>query len=174
MRHIRFDDVPFANYSALSVGLVSDTHRLLRDEACQRLAGVDLILHAGDIGAPEVIEALAMIAPTFAIRGNIDVAPWAHALPETASIKLGSADVYMIHNIKELNFDPRQAGYAMVMSGHSHKPTVAERDGVLFINPGSIGPRRFTLPISLAKLWVSETGLKTDYIELKAPPRKAH
>ena len=174
MRHIRFDDVPLASNSALSVGLVSDTHRLLRDEACGRLAGVDLILHAGDIGAPEVIEALAMISPTFAIRGNIDVAPWTQSLPDTASIKLGFADVYMIHNVKELDLDPGQAGYAMVISGHSHKPNIEERDGVLFINPGSIGPRRFTLPISFARLRVTESGLKTDFIELEAPPRKGH
>ena len=172
MHHVRFDDVPATEASGLLVGLVSDTHRLLRDEACEALAGVDVILHAGDIGAPEVIEALAKIAPTYAIRGNIDVAPWAQTLPESASIKLGAIDVFMLHNVKELDFEPAQAGYAVVMSGHSHKPGIEKRDGILFINPGSIGPRRFKLPIAMAHLRVCGTELQADLIELDVPNQK--
>jgi|SaaInlStandDraft_2_1057019.scaffolds.fasta_scaffold88942_2 uncharacterized protein len=173
MDHIRFDEVPAADDSGLLVGLVSDTHRLLREQACRALAGVDVILHAGDVGAAEVIEALAQIAPTYAIRGNIDVAPWADALPKSASIRLGALDLFMLHNVKELDFDPGLAGYAVVVSGHSHKPLMERRDGVLFINPGSIGPRRFKLPVTMARLRVRDAALETDWIELEIPGQQS-
>ena len=167
MTHVQFPNLETPPSGMLQIGLVSDTHRLLRPQACAALAGVDAILHAGDVGSADVIESLASIAPTFAIRGNIDSAPWAGTLPDTASVKLGAADVYMLHDLKTLTFDPRAAGYAMVMSGHSHMPRITEHDGVLYVNPGSIGPRRFKLPISMARLEVDAAGLHPRLIELE-------
>ncbi len=169
MRHIQFADIAAPADRPLVIGLVSDTHRLLRDEACQALQGVDAILHAGDVGAPEVIETLGDIAPTFAIRGNIDVAPWASNLPDTASIQLGHARVFMLHNLAELATQPHADGYSVVISGHSHMPRIFDEGEVLYVNPGSIGPRRFKLPISMARLDISATSVKAELIELEIP-----
>jgi putative phosphoesterase len=136
------------------IGVVSDTHGLLRPEALRRLRGVDRIVHAGDIGRPEVLRALARVAPVTAVRGNNDRGAWARAIPETAILRIGRARLYVLHDVKTLDMDLRAAGISAVIAGHSHKPALVERDGVLFLNPGSIGPRRFTLPVAMAFLRV--------------------
>ena len=136
------------------VGVISDTHGLLRPEAVAALRGVDRIVHAGDIGSADVLDTLAAIAPVTAVRGNNDHGAWAKRIPETAVVDLGAARLYMIHDVKELDVDPGVAGFAAVISGHSHRPRQEERYGVLYFNPGSAGPRRFTLPISLGRLRV--------------------
>jgi uncharacterized protein len=134
------------------IGLIADTHGLLRPEAQQALAGVDLIIHAGDIGTPEVLDALATIAPVHAVRGNNDHGVWARSIPETEALKLDGASIYVLHDVNELDLDPAAARFAAVVSGHSHRPGVEFRAGVLYINPGSAGPRRFTLPVTVGFL----------------------
>src|SRR3984957_9617290 len=125
------------------IGLISDTHGLLRPEALCALEGSELILHAGDVGNPEILEALKMIAPVFAVRGNVDTQPWARALPETEVVETEAVTIYILHNLHALDLDPSVAGFHIVLSGHSHKPSRTEKGGVLFLNPGSAGPRRF-------------------------------
>jgi putative phosphoesterase len=139
---------------ATRIGVISDTHGLLRPQALRALRGVDAIVHAGDVGAPEVLEGLGAIARVIAVRGNNDRGGWARALPETRTLTIGGARVHVVHDVKELAIDPREAGVNVVIAGHSHKPLVEEREGVLYLNPGSAGPRRFTLPISVAMLTV--------------------
>src|SRR5262249_42051576 len=139
---------------ALVVGLISDTHGLVRPGALAALAGVDLIVHAGDVGGPEVLAALAALAPVRAVRGNNDHGAWAQALPLTDVVTAGEALLYVLHDEHELDLDPAAAGFAAIVSGHSHRPRIEERRGVLHVNPGSAGPRRFRLPISLARLFV--------------------
>ncbi len=146
------------------IGVISDTHGLLRAEAIAALQGVDAIVHAGDIGKPEVLDALRQIAPLTVVRGNVD--HWATDLPDTGSLTVEERRLYVLHNLKELEVDPRAAGFDAVISGHSHKPLVSNRDGVIYLNPGSAGPRRFSLPITLAKLEVSPAGLNPAIIEL--------
>jgi putative phosphoesterase len=136
------------------IGLIADTHGLLRPEAVSALAGSDLILHAGDVGAPAILEALAAIAPIIAVRGNNDHGPWAEKLPAVEVVAAGGAHVYLLHDVHDLDLDPRAAGFAAVVSGHSHRPSIVEKDGVLFVNPGSAGPRRFTLPVAVARLTI--------------------
>jgi putative phosphoesterase len=136
----------------MRVGLISDTHGLLRPEALDFLAGADHIVHGGDIGGPDILEQLAAISPLTVVRGNNDTAPWAHAIPETARVDFGSVVLYAIHDVKALDIDPRAAGVRVVVSGHSHRPACMERDGVLYVNPGSAGRRRFSLPIAAAEL----------------------
>ena len=148
------------------VGLISDTHGLIRPEALKALNDVELIIHAGDIGKPEVIAALKAIAPVLAIKGNNDIGNWARPLPDTKLVKSGDTQLYVIHNIKDLDCDPVARGYQAVVSGHSHKPSVATRDGVLFVNPGSAGPRRFKLPIAVGKLFIQNSQLTAEIIEL--------
>ena len=148
------------------VGIVSDTHGLLRPEAMRALDGAELIVHAGDVGAPEVLERLRALAPVFAVRGNNDKGPWADALPATEVVEVGRALLYVLHDVAELDLDPAAAGFSAVVSGHSHRPQVECKDGVLYLNPGSIGPRRFKLPVSLARLRVSEHGLEAEIVEL--------
>jgi putative phosphoesterase len=138
----------------MRIGLISDTHGLLRPEAVDYLAGSDHIVHAGDIGGPELLERLAGIAPLTVVRGNNDTAAWARTIPETARLEMGGVSVYVIHDIKELDIEPAAAGVRVVVSGHSHKPACLERDGVLYVNPGSAGRRRFTLPIAAGELLV--------------------
>ena len=138
----------------MRIGLISDTHGLLRSEALDFLAGSDHIVHGGDIGGPDILERLAAIAPLTVVRGNNDTAPWARAIPETARVDFGPVALYAIHDLKQLAIDPRAAGVRVVVSGHSHRPECCERDGVLYVNPGSAGPRRFTLPISAGELLV--------------------
>ena len=137
-----------------SVGVISDTHGLLRPEALAALRGSDRIVHAGDIGSPDVLRALEEIAPVVAVRGNNDHGPWADKLPLTDAFELDGASLYVIHDVKELGLDPRAVGLSVVIAGHSHRPLSEERDGVLFFNPGSAGPRRFRLPISVGHLVV--------------------
>jgi len=138
----------------LRIGLISDTHGLLRPEAVSFLKGSDFIVHGGDIGNAGILEALAAIAPLTVVRGNNDREPWADAIAETELVKFGGVHLYAIHDLAQLDIDPSAAGVRVVVSGHSHKPKVEERDGVLYVNPGSAGPRRFKLPISVAELVV--------------------
>ena len=149
------------------VGLISDTHGLIRPQALEALAGLDLIIHAGDIGTPEVLAALKAIAPVAAIRGNNDTGAWAKPLPDTKLIKVGDVRLYLIHNVKELACDPLSLGFQAVISGHSHKPSIVTREGVLFVNPGSAGPRRFKLPIALGKLFIRNKNIQAELIELQ-------
>jgi putative phosphoesterase len=148
------------------IGLISDTHGLLRPEALNALQGSELIIHAGDVGKPEIIDALKALAPVIAVRGNIDKGAWASALPPTAVIEAQSATIYVIHDIQDLDLDSAAAGFNIVVSGHSHKPSRKDVSGVLYINPGSAGPRRFQLPITLARLDLDLTPWKLDFINL--------
>ena len=151
----------------MRVGLISDTHGLLRREALAALRGADHIIHAGDVGAPEVLAALRAVAPVTAVRGNNDRAAWAEALAETESLRLGEASVYVIHDLALLAIDPRAAGVHAVVAGHSHKPSARVADGVLYVNPGSAGPRRFKLPISVGWLHVQGTRVRAELISLE-------
>jgi putative phosphoesterase len=150
---------------------VSDTHGLVRPEALRRLRGVDRIVHAGDIGAPEVLHALAAIAPVTAVRGNNDRGAWARALPETVTLTVEAARLHVLHDVKTLAVDPKRARLAAVIAGHSHQPSARTRDGVLFLNPGSIGPRRFTLPVAMARLTVRGAAVRARLVHLESDPR---
>ena len=136
----------------MMVGVISDTHGLLRPEAIKLLHGSDHIIHAGDIGSPEIIPALEQIAPVTAIRGNIDREPWAQRFPESEIADLAGLHIYLIHDLNSLDLNPRAAGFAAVVSGHTHQPQQEVKNGVLYFNPGSAGPRRFKLPISVGRL----------------------
>lgn len=151
------------------IGVVSDTHGLLRPEALEHLHGVDRIIHAGDIGAPNVLEKLRTLAPVDAVRGNNDKGAWAEAIPETLVLDIRGHQIHALHDLNQIDLSPSAAGMSVVISGHSHKPVVEQRDGVLFINPGSLGPRRFRLPISLAKLYITAESVRAEIIELKLP-----
>jgi hypothetical protein len=155
-----------------TVGVISDTHGLLRPEALAALAGVERIVHAGDIGAPDVLAALGRIAPVTAVRGNNDRAGWAADIPETDVLEIGGVSLYVLHDLHELDLDPRAAGFAAVIAGHSHQPRMEERDGVLYLNPGSAGPRRFKLPISLARLTVTGPRLRAELVTLQIQPTR--
>jgi putative phosphoesterase len=150
----------------LSVGVISDTHGLLRPEAAAALHGCDLIIHAGDVGHAAVLDGLRSIAPTFAIRGNIDTGSWAARLPPTEIVEAGRLSFYVLHNIADLDLDPPTAGFAAVVYGHSNQPSIETRDGVLYLNPGSAGPRRFRLPVTLARVAVTGTQLRPEIVEL--------
>lgn len=152
---------------SLRVGVISDTHGLLRPEALRALAGVDRIVHAGDVGGPDVLEALAAIAPVSAVRGNNDRGAWAAALPATEVVELEGCSLYVLHELEHLDLDPAAAGFQAVISGHSHQPSATSRDGVLYLNPGSAGPRRFRLPIALARLDVSGNLLSHEIVHLR-------
>jgi putative phosphoesterase len=136
----------------MKIGVISDTHGLLRPEAVDRLTGVDHILHAGDIGSAEVIDRLRALAPVTAIKGNNDTDDWASSYPNEARVTLGGRTIFILHDVKELGANPSDKGYDVVVSGHSHKPKIETKDGVLYLNPGSAGPRRFKLPITVAIL----------------------
>lgn len=148
------------------VGVISDTHGLMRPEAISLLQGSDLIVHAGDVGEPGVLEALRSLAPVVAVRGNIDRDEWTAALRAREVIEIGAARIYVLHDLKELDCDSAVAGFGAVISGHTHKPSIEQRDGVLFLNPGSAGPRRFRLPITVARLYVCEIRLDAQIIEV--------
>ena len=148
------------------VGVISDTHGLVRPEAIQALKGSELILHAGDIGKPEVLTSLAGVAPVIAIRGNNDRGAWAKKLPDILRLRVNGFAVYIIHNVNELEVDPAAEGFRAVISGHSHKPSAEIRRGVLFLNPGSAGPRRFNLPVAVARIEVQGSGLSHKLVEL--------
>src|SRR5690242_4506682 len=149
------------------IGLISDTHGLLREEAVRALTGSDLIIHAGDIGKPEILDSLRRLAPVVAIRGNVDTEPWALTLPETTVAEAGSLQFYVIHDVKALDLDPAAAGFGVVVSGHSHQPGKTERSGVWYINPGSAGPRRFSLPITVARLDLSKKPWALEFVDLE-------
>jgi len=148
------------------VGVISDTHGIVRPEAKNALKDSDLILHAGDVGTPDVLKQLRAIAPTIAVRGNVDRDAWAQSLPLTEIVEVGEVRIYVLHDLSDFDLDPRAAELAVVVSGHSHRPTAEVRGGVLFLNPGSAGPRRFSLPLTIAKLRVIGKSLSHEFIEL--------
>jgi uncharacterized protein len=150
----------------LRVGVISDTHGLLRPEATAFLRGCNHIVHGGDVGSENVLRELSLIAPITAVRGNNDQGPWARALPETELVQFGEVFVYVIHDLAQLDIEPQAAGVAVVVSGHSHQPAIQERNGVLYVNPGSAGPRRFKLPIAVAELNVAGKLVTSRIVEL--------
>lgn len=156
----------------MRIGVISDTHGLLRPEAVERLAGVQHIIHAGDIGRPEVISELGKIAPVTAVRGNIDRDEWAAGYPQTEFVKLAGRLIYVLHNLAELDLDPTAAGIDVVVSGHSHRPKIETVDGVIYLNPGSAGPRRFSLPIALATLDLSGDAIRPSILSLSGSEQR--
>lgn len=156
---------------AYRIGLISDTHGLLRPEAVERLRGSDYIIHAGDIGHPDVLSELARIAPVTAVRGNNDHAPWASGIREIEVLEVGSVLIYVIHDVAQLDIDPAAGEFRAVVFGHSHRPSSEMRDGVLFCNPGSAGPRRFKLPVSVGELVIEGEELRPALFDLGATAR---
>jgi putative phosphoesterase len=150
----------------MRVGLISDTHGLLRPEAVERLRGAAHIIHAGDIGAADVLAALRALAPLTAVRGNNDHAPWARAVRATETVRIGEVRIHVVHDLAELAIDPAAEGVRVVVSGHSHRPRIEDRAGVLYVNPGSAGPRRFTLPVALARLEIAGADVRATIEEL--------
>jgi uncharacterized protein len=148
------------------IGLISDTHGLMRPEALEALRGSDIIIHAGDVGRPDVLGHLMAIAPVFAVRGNVDGGAWAASLPEAENLSFGGHNLHVLHIVGELAVDPVATGISAVISGHTHKPLVEVKDGVLYVNPGSAGPRRFRLPVTIGRLTVQDGELKPEIIEL--------
>lgn len=153
----------------LLIGIISDTHGLLRSEAIEALRGVDHIIHAGDIGAYTIVPELEKIAPVTAIRGNNDREGWALKFPETAVVELAGLTFYVVHDVNALDLKPQAAGFAAVISGHSHQPKQEMKDGVLYFNPGSAGPRRFRLPITLGKIEITGTQTRCKITEIVRP-----
>ena len=148
------------------IGVISDTHGLLRPEAIEALRGSDHIIHAGDVGSPEIIDKLSAIAPAVAVRGNIDKAAWARQLPETDVLELAGTSIYILHDLQQLDLKPKAAGFSVVVSGHSHVPKNEIHDGVLYFNPGSAGPRRFKLPVSIGRLFLENGSVRGEVLEL--------
>jgi uncharacterized protein len=149
------------------IGLISDTHGLLRKEALDALCGSELIIHAGDVGKPEILEALRTLAPVMAVRGNVDKDAWAQELPETAVAEAGGTLIYVLHDLNTMDLIPQAAGFHIVVSGHSHKPGSYQREGVLYINPGSAGPRRFQLPVTVARLDLERMPYELAFVDLE-------
>ena len=149
------------------IGVISDTHGRLRPEAVDALRGSDEIIHAGDVGAPEILDQLRDIAPMTAVRGNVDKGEWSRELPETQVLELGGVCIYVLHDLAQLDLKPRAAGFAVVVSGHSHVPKQETRDGVLYFNPGSAGPRRFKLPLSIGRLFLEYGGVRGELLLLR-------
>jgi uncharacterized protein len=158
------DSEPLAS---LRLGVISDTHGLLRPAALQALAGVDRIIHAGDVGGPEILQALAAVAPVTVVRGNVDRGSWANRCPKTAVLEAGGVRIYVLHDTKDLDVDPHAAGFAAVVTGHTHRASLRERDGVLYFNPGSAGPRRFGLPVTLGRLIVEGSRVRGEIVALE-------
>ena len=150
----------------MSIGVISDTHGLLRPEAIEALGGSDLIIHAGDIGHPDILESLNTIAPVTAIRGNVDHETWARKLRKTEVLEVEGKSIYILHNLQELDLKPEVAGFAAVISGHSHVPKQETRYGVLYFNPGSAGPRRFKLPVSVGRIVMKGPSVQAEILEL--------
>lgn len=150
----------------LRLGVISDTHGLLRPHAADALKGVSLIIHAGDIGSPEVLGNLEKIAPVRAVRGNTDRGEWARDLPPTEVVEVGGVQLYVLHDLHTLDLEPQAAGFAAVIFGHSHRPHLEHKNGVLYLNPGSAGPRRFSLPVTLAYLKVQGESLEAEFVSL--------
>ena len=148
------------------VGLISDTHGLLRPEAVAFLRGSDFLVHAGDIGDASVLRELNALAPVTAVRGNNDQGPWAKTIAESQVLQVDDVVIYVIHDLAELDVDPVAAGFQVVVSGHSHKPAMQTRNGVLYVNPGSAGPRRFSLPVAVAELEIVGRTVKANMVEL--------
>ena len=148
------------------IGVISDTHGLLRPEAVELLRGSEHIIHAGDIGAPEIIPELRKIAPVTAIRGNVDTEAWARGFAETEVVELGGLYLYVIHDANAIDLNPKAAGFAAVISGHSHQPKQEMKDGVLYFNPGSAGPRRFKLPISVGRMEIVDGRVSAEILKL--------
>ena len=153
------------------IGVISDTHGLLRPEALEALRGSEHIIHAGDVGAPEILETLATLAPVTAIRGNIDKAAWSRKLAETEVVELAGISIYVLHDLAQLDLKPDAAGFDVVICGHSHVPKQETRDGVLYFNPGSAGPRRLRLPVSLGRVLVENGKARVEVVELLSPTR---
>lgn len=153
----------------LRIGVISDTHGLLRAEAEERLAGVAHIIHAGDIGRPEIIDRLRRIAPVIAIRGNVDKGRWAQDYFDRQTVRLGDRSIHILHDLNDLQLDPVSRGISVVVSGHSHRPLIEAVNGVLYLNPGSAGPRRFNLPVTLATLDLTARGLRPQLHNLAVP-----
>jgi uncharacterized protein len=149
------------------IGVISDTHGLLRPEAVEALRGSALILHAGDIGTPEILKHLSEVAPVTAIRGNVDKQKWARQLPQTEVVEVEGVSIYLLHNLAELDLRPEASGFRVVVYGHSHQPKIEEKNGVLYFNPGSAGPRRFHLPVSVGKLVIEGSKVQAEILELK-------
>jgi putative phosphoesterase len=152
-----------------TLGVIADTHGLVRPQALAALAGVERIVHAGDIGGPGVLAALERVAPVTAVRGNNDRGDWAAAIPETEVVQIGGVALYLLHDVHALDLDPRAAGFAAVVAGHSHQPRLEERGGVLFFNPGSAGPRRFRLPVSVGRLTIAGGRVSGALLTLQIP-----
>jgi putative phosphoesterase len=148
------------------LGLISDTHGLLRDNALHAMQNTGMIIHAGDVGDPKILEALEKIAPVIAVHGNVDTGEWATKLPPTAEVKVGAVRIYVLHDVKELKLNSIPSGVSIVVSGHSHKPGQATRGGILYINPGSAGPHRFNLPITVARLDLEERPWDVEFIDV--------
>jgi uncharacterized protein len=151
---------------AIEIGVIADTHGLLRPQAVEALEGVALIVHAGDVGKPAILDELRQIAPVFAVRGNVDTAPWAATLPGTTVVEVGEHLLYVLHDRADLDLNPAAAGFSAVIFGHSHQPQIEERQGVLYLNPGSAGPRRFRLPISVARLHIGQQKIAAEILNL--------
>lgn len=150
----------------VQAGVISDTHGWLRDEALTALSGCEMILHAGDVGKPEILERLAHIAPVIAVRGNVDAGAWSHELPLRRTVAVGEARVLLLHDVGQLRIDPAAEGLQAVIFGHSHRPVIEERNGVLFLNPGAAGPQRFSLPATLAILHAEGRRLRAEVVTL--------
>jgi uncharacterized protein len=151
----------------IRVGVISDTHGLLREEALRELKGSDFIIHAGDLDTPEILHTLTKIAPVTAVRGNVDRGEWAKKIPATDVLEAGGISIYVLHNLQELDLDPKAAGFSVVIYGHSHRPMQEAKDGVLYFNPGSAGPRRFNLPISVGKLTVENDKVRAEIVTIE-------
>jgi len=149
-----------------TVGVISDTHGLLRPEAVQALGGVDRILHGGDVGAPEILKELETIAPVTAVRGNVDGGSWARKLPLSEVIEVEGVSIYILHILENLDLKPEVAGFKVVVYGHSHVPKIEEKNGVLYFNPGSAGPRRFKLPVTVGRLRIDRGKVKAEIVKL--------
>ena len=153
----------------MRIGVISDTHGLLRPEAQRALQGVQLIIHAGDVGAPEILGQLKLIAPVFAVRGNVDTQPWAQELPITTVVEISGFHFYVLHNLRDLDLKPQGAGFDAVITGHTHQAEQRTDSGVLYLNPGSAGPRRFQLPVTLALLEIDGKAWKAEIVPLLKP-----
>ncbi|HWN75152.1 MAG TPA: metallophosphoesterase family protein [Candidatus Udaeobacter sp.] len=153
----------------MRIGVISDTHGLLRPEAQRALHGVQLIIHAGDVGAPEILTQLKLIAPVFAVRGNVDTEPWAQELPPTTVVEISGFHLYVLHKLQDLDLKPQAAGFDAIISGHTHQAEQRYDSGVLYLNPGSAGPRRFQLPVTLAMVELTKKPWDVQLVRLLGP-----
>ena len=158
--------IPEGRVAAMLIAVVSDTHGLLRPEVLPAIAGADHILHAGDVGLIEILDSLREVAPVTAIRGNVDTHGACAELPATELVELGGHFVYLVHSVRDLDLKPESAGISVVVSGHSHQPSIEARGGVMYLNPGSCGPRRFNLPVTVAWLRLGEVGAKAEIVKV--------